>query len=131
ATALERPPGSGGAAPSACAAPRTANPAITAHRAMSGASPGFKHHTPAHHGQCRLDTPDPGRRHRHVVAIEHDQIRLLADFERAEVLLLEEQIGVGAGMRDEGLLTGQSLVEHFVAPTSRPLTTQPSVTNGL
>ncbi|HEY6039064.1 MAG TPA: ABC transporter ATP-binding protein, partial [Kofleriaceae bacterium] len=44
----------------------------------------------------------------------------LADLERAEVLLLEEQIGVRARVRDERLFARQRLVEHAIVAGVEP-----------
>src|SRR5579872_5042308 len=62
-----------------------------------------------------MNVLDFGGGHGHVVAVQHDQVRLFADFERAERTLLKEQIRVRARVRNERFLARQSLVEHAVA----------------
>jgi hypothetical protein len=46
----------------------------------------------AHRRQRRPDALDLGNGHSHVVAIEHDEVGLFADFERAESLFLNRAI---------------------------------------
>lgn len=52
--------------------------------------PRLKHHATANHRQGRMNVLDVGGRHRHVIAVEHDEVGLLPDFEGAECLLLKE-----------------------------------------
>src|SRR5947207_2964961 len=57
-------------------------------------------HSPAHHRQRRPNALDLGRRYGQVITVEHDQVGLFADLERAERLFLKEQKCVRTRMRD-------------------------------
>src|SRR5580698_5563115 len=59
-----------------------------------------EHDAPANHRQCRVNVLDLGRGHGHVIAVEHNEVGLFADFEGAERILLKEQIRVRARVRD-------------------------------
>lgn len=61
-----------------------------------------------------MNVPDLGNRHSHVIAFQHDEISLFADFEGAERILLKKQIRIRAHVLNERLLARQRLVEHAV-----------------
>ena len=69
----------------------------------------------ADHGHHRLDVLDLIGRNREVVAVEHDEIGKLARRDRAEIVLLEDEIGVAARVRDQRVLAADGLRVDDVA----------------
>src|SRR5580693_2473213 len=65
----------------------------------------------ADHGRDRRDVPDLVGWDGEVVAVEHEQIGEQARPDRAEAVFAEHQVRVAPRVRDEGLLTGERLVE--------------------
>ena len=88
--------------------------------------------SPADHRHDRLDVLDLIGRDREVVAIEHHQVGELARLDRSQVVLLEHEVRILAGVRDQRVLAADRLRSRrtLVPPTILPVTAHHSVVNG-
>src|SRR6185295_3921319 len=71
------------------------------------------HELAAHHGDQWFDVLYLPRRHRQVVAVEHQEIGVLSGREGAQIGFLEHDERVRPGVRDEGLLARDRLAVHL------------------
>src|SRR5688572_17808706 len=74
----------------------------------------FVNDLPADHGDHRLQVLDRVLRHSQVVAVEHQQVGVLALLDRAQVAFLEEKERVRARVRDQCLFPRDGLPVHLV-----------------
>ena len=105
-----------------------ANPQLA--RSSGSGRGGVVHDAAADHGHHRLDVLDLIGGHREVIAVEDDEIGELARLDRAEIVLLEDEIGTAARVRDQRILAADGLRLTTVPPTILPVTANESVVNG-
>ena len=66
----------------------------------------------ANHGDDGFEFPDIARWNGHIVPIEHHQIGVFSFLQGSDLILHVENVGVGTGVGDQGLLAADRLLFH-------------------